>query len=216
MKIFFISSLFFLFSCSHQAHDNNHANKHMHKSSHEELVLRFEDPERDLWQKPELVMKLISPLKDQTVIDIGVGSGYFSAHLLVAGAKVTGADVDEKFLEFCRKRFSNPSFRTLKIAYDDPRMAPSSFDMAFTSNTYHHIENRVDYLKKVGAGLKASGRLVILDFKAIPEGKSKFGPPQSMRLSAETVIAELQKAGFEKISVNEKHFSEHYMVIATK
>ena len=190
----------------------------MHKSSHHQLISTFEDPKRDLWQKPELVIKLISPLKGLEVIDIGVGSGYFSKHLLKAGAKVTGADVEEKFLEHNRKRFDEklyPNFSVHKIAYDDPKMKNAYYDLAFTSNTYHHIENRVDYLKKVKAGLKSSGRVVILDFKKSNDGKAHFGPPQSMRVALETVVSELKQAGLEKISVNENDFADHYLVIAT-
>lgn len=212
MKYFLI--ILISMSCSHHS-----ANKHMHKVSHDQLISRFEDPKRDEWQKPELVIKLIAPLKEREVIDIGVGSGYFSKHLLDAGARVTGADVDEKFLHHVRKRFDEknyPSFITLKIDYDDPKMKTDFYDMAFTSNTYHHIENRVEYLKKVKAGLKLNGRVVILDFKKGHEQKPHFGPPQSMRLSVEQVHAELKQAGFDKISVNESDFVAHYLVIATK
>jgi hypothetical protein len=84
--------------------------------------------------------------------------------------------------------------------------------MAFTSNTYHHIEKRVDYLKKVKGGLKSSGRVVILDFKKSHDKKAHFGPPQSMRFPVKTVVSELKQA----ISVNEDAFADHYLVIATK
>ncbi len=215
---FFLMFLIIM-SCSHHQTDHNSANKHMHRASHQKLISNFEDLKRDQWQKPELVMKLIAPLKGLKVIDIGVGSGYFSKHLLAAGAKVTGADVDEKFLEHSRKRFDEkqyPNFNALKIAYDDPKMKDTFYDMAFTSNTYHHIENRVSYLKKIKAGLKSLGRVVILDFKKSDYKKTNFGPPQNMRVSLETVISELKQAGFDKISVNEDDFVDHYLVIATK
>lgn len=215
----FFLMLLITISCSHYQADHNSVNKHMHRASHQKLISNFEDPKRDQWQKPELVIKLIAPLKGLEVIDIGVGSGYFSKHLLAAGAKVTGADVDEKFLEYNRKRFDEkqyPHFSTLKIAYDDPKMKNTFYDMAFTSNTYHHIENRVDYLRKVKAGLKSSGRVVILDFKKSNDKKAHFGPPQNMRVSLETVVSELRQAGFDKISVNEDDFADHYLVIATK
>jgi 2-polyprenyl-3-methyl-5-hydroxy-6-metoxy-1,4-benzoquinol methylase len=216
MQLFLL--LLIIISCTHHG-DPNSANKHMHKASHHQLISNFEDPKRDSWQKPDLVIKLISPLKGLEVIDIGVGSGYFSKHLLDAGARVTGADIDEKFIEHCRKRFDvklYPHFRTLKIGFDDPMMKNGFYDMAFTSNTYHHIENRVEYLKKVREGLKSSGRIVILDFKKSGDNKAHFGPPQDMRLPMELVVSELKQAGFDKISVNEDDFTDHYLVIATK
>jgi hypothetical protein len=74
----------------------------------------------------------------------------------------------------------------------------------------------VDYLKKVKAGLKSSGRVVILDFKKSNDKKAHFCPPQSMRLPLDMVVSELKQAGFDKISVNEDDFADHYLVIATK
>jgi SAM-dependent methyltransferase len=186
----------------------------MHKSSHADLIKRFEDPKRDLVQKPALVMELLAPLKGLTVIDIGVGSGYFAKHFLEAGALVTGADVDEKFLAHVRERFTVKEFKPLKIAYDDPMMGEAQFDVAFTANTYHHIEQRLSYLRKVRAGLKANGRFVVFDFKK--EGDGKAGPPLGMRVDVAQVIKELKEAGFTQISSHGKEFEQHYLVIATK
>lgn len=211
MRFLFIALI--IVSCSHTEH-NNHANQHMHKSSHADLIKRFDDPKRDLVQKPEVVMKLLAPLKGKRVIDIGVGSGYFAKHFLEAGALVTGADVDDKFLQHVSERFTAAEFKTLKIAYDDPMMGEAQYDMAFTSNTYHHIDQRVSYLKKVRAGLKTAGRFVVFDFKK--EGDAKSGPPLAMRIDKTQVISELKEAGFSHITTHNEEFEQHYLIIATK
>lgn len=190
----------------------------MHMSSHSELITNFEDPKRDLQQKPDLVIHLIAPLKGLKVVDIGVGSGYFSFHLLKAEAFVTGADVDDNFLNHVAQRFPQkeyPNFTALKIDFDNPKMGTGNYDMAFTSNTYHHIQNRVEYLKKVKLGLKKNGRVVIFDFKKNSHKEAHFGPPQKMRVALEIVEDELKKAGFGKIVVNNNDFQDHYLVIAT-
>jgi ubiquinone/menaquinone biosynthesis C-methylase UbiE len=211
MKFFLL--LMLLLGCS-QGTGHNHANHHMHKSSHADLIKRFEDPERDLVQKPKEVIKHLAPLEGRVVIDIGVGSGYFAKHFLEAGALVTGADVDEKFLAHVRERFSDAEFKTKKIAFDDPMMGEAQFDLAFTSNTYHHIDHRVSYLKKVRAGLKSDGRFVVFDFKK--EGETKSGPPLAMRIDKTQVISELKEAGFSHITTHTQEFEQHYLIIATK
>lgn len=205
--------LLVLWGCGH-SHKHNHANHHMHKSTHAELIKRFEDPKRDLVQKPDVVMKLLAPLQGLTVIDIGVGSGYFTKHFLDSGAVVTGADVDDKFLTHVQKRFSGTNFKTLKIAYDNPHMGPEQYDMAFTSNTYHHIDHRVSYLKKVHTGLKRGGRFVVFDFKKEEDASS--GPPLSMRIAEAQVISELKEAGFSHITIHTKEFEHHYLIIGSK
>src|SRR5690606_3287319 len=119
----------------------------MFESTHEELINKFEDPGRDEWQKPEWVLDQIGPLKGKRVIDIGSGSGYFARKMHSRGAIVTAADVDDKFLKHL-KQFQDKRFVVKEIKFDDPRMGSDSFDIAFTSNTYHHIDSRIKYLKK--------------------------------------------------------------------
>ena len=57
----------------------------------------------------------------------------------------------------------------------------------------HHIENRAAYYPKLAKALKPGGRIVVIEFykKDLP-----VGPPPSMKLSDEEVIAELKAAGF--------------------
>jgi ubiquinone/menaquinone biosynthesis C-methylase UbiE len=213
MHLTLVFLFLFLFSCTHAGKDN-HANRHMHKSSHADLIERFEDPNRDRQQRPDVVMGLLAPLKGVRLIDIGVGSGYFTKHFLDAGAQVTGADVDDKFLQHSSKRFSGQAFSALKIAYDDPQMSEAQYDLAFMANTYHHIDDRVNYLKKVRAGLKPSGRFVVFDFKK--NVKHTSGPPLSMRISLPEVLRELRAAGFQELTVHEQDFPDHYLVIALR
>ena len=43
----------------------------------DDLVERFESPERDAYQMPDKVLNALGDLKGKTIIDIGAGSGYF-------------------------------------------------------------------------------------------------------------------------------------------
>lgn len=202
-----------LLSCSHQHHGTNHANQHMHKKSHSDLIKAFDDPARDEWQKPQEVMKLMGHLKNKDLIDIGSGSGYFSFKFLKHGARVVAADVDEKFLTHIQKQSMPPQIR--KIEYSDPQMKSEEFDIAFNCNTYHHIENRVSYFKKVLNGLRKYGKLVIVDFKLpLPEGK-RIGPPAEMRIPVEVVTQELKEAGFKKFEIHHT-LPLQYVVVAYK
>lgn len=211
MKILF---LLVLAACSHVRH--NHANKHMHQKSHEELLARFEDPRRDQWQKPLSVLDKIGPLRGQTLIDIGSGGGYFTKYFIPRAQKTVAADVDQTFLDFVASRFKDQTtFEARKIEYSDPKMGESEFDVAFTANTYHHIEERVVYFKKVRQGLKPQGRVVIVDFKK-DQNAAAFGPPIEMRIDSAQVASELRSAGFEILTLDEQSLEFQYIVIARK
>jgi ubiquinone/menaquinone biosynthesis C-methylase UbiE len=85
------------------------------------------------------------------------------------------------------------NLQTILAAPDDPHLPPHSVDMIFFCDVLHHIENRAAYYVKLAKVSKPGGRVVVIDFfkKPLP-----VGPPESMKLSDQEVIAEFQKAGF--------------------
>jgi len=171
------------------------ANEYMHQSSVEELVERFESPERDAYQKPKKVLEFLGDISGKTIMDIGAGSGYFSVKLAKKGANVIAADVNDEFQALLKegiKKEKVENLTTRKIPYDSPGLADKEVDMVLIVNTYHHIENRSDYFAKVKKGLKNNGELVIIDFfdADIPVG------PKHHKISIDTVISELKQAGY--------------------
>lgn len=182
--------------------DSKTANEYMHRSSTEELIKRFESPERDAYQQPEKVLEYLGELKGKKIMDIGAGTGYFSLKLARKGAEVIAADVSDEFQDIIKQRIEANNLTTIelrKIPYDSPNLDDNEVDMVFIVNTYHHIENRVDYFSKVKKGLKPDGELVVIDFfkKEIP-----VGPPVNHKVDLETVKKELKAAGFTQLDVN--------------
>ncbi len=200
-------------SCSHHRHTHgpNASNQHMHKKSHAELIKAFDDPARDEWQKPLEVLKLMGLLKNKKVIEIGAGSGYFGKFFVKEEANFIAADVDQTFLDHIKKTI--PEAATSLIPFDDPKMGSDSFDVAFTSNTYHHIDNRVPYLKKVFSGLKTGGKFVVVDFKKMAEVD---GPPLKMRIAPTDVVAEMLDAGFQEVQVFNGVLPRQYVIIGIR
>lgn len=194
----------------HGSHYGNHhksdttksANDYMHQSNTEDLIKRFESPERDAYQKPEKVLEYLGDITGKKIMDIGAGSGYFSMKLAEKGAHVIAADVSDEFQAVLKKRIEDNNLENIelrKIPYDSPDLADHEVDMVLIVNTYHHIENRVDYFSKVKKGIKPDGELVVIDYfkKEIP-----VGPPANHKIDLETVKSELEKAGYTQLDVN--------------
>ena len=205
-------------SCTSNAQhkDHNKSNKHMNKSNFDDLVERFDNPERDKWQKPDLVIKKLGDLSKKTVGDLGSGTGYFSFRLAEKAKKVIAIDVDERFLEFIDKRKTEKQVKNLVtrfVGYNDPKLADNELDVLITVNTYHHIENRVEYFKKCLQGLAKDGILCIVDFKKEETG---YGPPLDHRFEHEKVVEEIEKSGFKDITVDENSLAHQYIILAKK
>jgi ubiquinone/menaquinone biosynthesis C-methylase UbiE len=178
---------------------DEHQHPH-HPMPLEKYIGILEDAKRDDWQKPDEVIKALKLQDGQVVADIGSGSGYFTVRLakMLAPAKgrVIALDVDEGMVNHLRQRLAKEQLKNVTVMHvpaHDPLLIDGSADVVFICNTYHHLEDREVYLRKVKKGLKPNGRVVIVDFykrEGIP-----VGPPMSMRLSEETVQKELQTAG---------------------
>ena len=187
----------------HHSHDSTKtANDYMHQSKTEDLIKRFDSPERDAYQKPELVLEYLGNLEGKKIMDIGAGSGYFSVKLAEKGAQVIAADVDDEFQSALKKRIEDNNLENIelrKIPYDSPDLTDNEVDMVLIVNTYHHIENRSDYFKKVKKGIKPEGELVVIDYfkKELP-----VGPPVNHKIDLETVKKELKEAGYTQLDVN--------------
>lgn len=163
-----------------------------HPPSSDEYARVLEDPSRDEWQKPHDVLMALDPKPTDIIADIGAGTGYFARRFARHAAKVFAVDIDEKLLAIARKD-APANLTTVLASPDDPHLQERSVDIVFFCDVLHHIENRAAYYPKLAQALKPGGRIVVIDFyqKSLP-----VGPPPSMKLSDQAVIAEFRDAGF--------------------
>lgn len=178
---------------------------HMHSFSGAEHWARvFDDPQRDLWQKPHEVIEALALKPDATVADIGSGTGYFSVRLahFVPQGRVYGVDIEPDMVKYLADRARREGLRNLTAvrgAPDDARL-PGKVDLVLMVDTYHHIERRADYFHKLAQSLTPGGRVAIIDFNA----QSRMGPPPAERIAPESVVAEMSRAGYRLLA--EHHF----------
>jgi ubiquinone/menaquinone biosynthesis C-methylase UbiE len=188
--------------------------EHQHPLPLDQYITLLEDPKRDEWQQPDVVIQALDLQDGQIVADIGAGSGYFTVRLARAVAPkgmVFAVDTEEGMLDYLRQRLDKEAIqnvRTMLVPPHDPLLVDGSLDLAFLCNTYHHLEDRDVYLRKLRKALKPTGQLVIVDFYR-KEGMP-VGPPMHMRLSEDTVQKELQDAG---LTVTKKLTSLPYQYI---
>jgi ubiquinone/menaquinone biosynthesis C-methylase UbiE len=169
----------------------------------EEWVARFDDPERDGWQKPAQLVQALEIKAGSVLADIGAGTGYFAVHLAAATGPdglVYAVDVEPAMVEYLKTRAEKeqlPNIRPVLTPADEPGLPATGVDLVLICNTWHHIDDRLNYLKKLGASVRDGGRVVIVDFK---EGDLPVGPPADRKLTREAVIAEFKEGGWRLAS----------------
>jgi predicted methyltransferase len=175
--------------------------------------LAYEGFGRDEWQQPERVVADLALASGAKVADLGSGGGYFSFRLARAvgpSGRVYAVDVDAGMNEHVADEAADQGLAnvtTVLAAFDDPRL-PERVDLLFTSNTYHHLENRTAYFRAVRERyLAPGGRVAIVEFR--PE---KF----SHSTARETIDAEMTAAGFRLVKAFDYLDRQHFLVFAAE
>jgi len=187
-----------------------------------ERAANFERAERDEWQKPNEVIKVLGARNGMVVADIGAGSGYFSrrfAKAVAPSGKVYAVDIDKEILEILKERAQQEKITNLQIVAskeDDPMLPENSVDLAFFVDSSHHIANRAAFYRTVGRALKKDGRLAILDYP--PEAHDKGfcrHLPEELVPEWQTV-QEANEAGFKLANVYTFIERQYFLVFAKK
>lgn len=175
------------------------------------------EPDRVIWQKPEMVMELLGNLKNKVVADIGAGTGFFTFRLLQQAKKVIAVDIDKAPLDKMRslaQKLDTSIAGKLEIKLaspSDPGLEPESVDIVFMSNTYMYIDSRIQYLRNLRKYLKKGAEILIIDYK---KKSLPFGPPIEERIDLGTVEEELTAAGYRIRRSDDVSLDYQYIVLA--
>lgn len=164
-----------------------------------ERAKSWDSKERDAWQNPEIVMRLLALATGDVVADLGCGTGYFTRLLSgIVGAEglVYAVDVEQAMLDHLMERediLFPGNIVTVLADPHDPKLPEGKLDLIFTGNTWHHLDKRLEYLDRLERALKTYGRLAIVDWR---EGELPEGPPPGHKVPRDTVVRELQERGW--------------------
>ena len=178
----------------------------------------LEGPDRDAWQKPDLIMDALGIGEGSVVADVGAGGGWFTVRLarrVGPNGTVFAQDLQPQMLEAIKRRVGREGLRNVDYvqgSLDDPRLPPGRLDAVLIVDAYHELANPIELLRNVSASLKTTGRIGIVDYTLEGGGP---GPPLNQRKSEKSVIKEAQQAGLRVVNrVNPESFFEfQYMLI---
>jgi cyclopropane fatty-acyl-phospholipid synthase-like methyltransferase len=198
-------------------HDEGHgddATAHHSFTDAQKWADHFEDPARDAWQLPDSIVTTLVDRDDMVVVDIGSATGYFPVRFARAclNGKVMGADIEADMVWYLNDRARReglPNLVSILAAPDDPHL-PMAVDLVFLCNTYHHINDRVDYFTRLKEQLKPSGRVAVVDFRT----SSHRGPRH--KLEPEVIQSEMAAAGYTLVASHDFLPDQYFLVFEDK
>jgi ubiquinone/menaquinone biosynthesis C-methylase UbiE len=175
---------------------------------------------RDSWQKPELVISAFGNTNNKIIADIGAGTGYFTFRLAFSAKKVIAIEIDKKMVELIELfRVNLPPeikkrIETRLVEPTNTGLNQNEVDIAVIINTIAYIQDPVTYLTKLKEGIVLDGTISIVDFK------NKYltinAPPLEERIPKDSVVAYLERSGFQDIEINETTLDYQYIITGHK
>lgn len=157
----------------------------------------LEGPDRDAWQRPELIMDELGIGDASVVADLGAGGGWFTIRLarrVGPNGKVFAEDIQPEMIESIRRRIEREGLKwvhpVLGTATDPNLKEP--VDAVLIVDAYHEMEAPEALLRNVARALKPNGRLGIVEHTKNGLGP---GPPLEERVDPERIIRDATAAG---------------------
>jgi SAM-dependent methyltransferase len=162
----------------------------------EKYIAFLDRPDRAAWQRPDEVVAALGLQGNETVLDLGAGSGYFSFKLAraVPRGKVVAADLEPEMIRHIHHKTTVEGITNLSpvlIKADDPQVSGEA-DLVFVCDVLHHVQDRAVWLKKAASEMKPDARFVLVEFK---EGKLPEGPPEAVKIPRKQLIELVTQSG---------------------
>jgi ubiquinone/menaquinone biosynthesis C-methylase UbiE len=144
----------------------------------------------------------------ERVLDLGCGTGRFSALAAASGALTTGVDVAEAALERARTAYPELDFR--RVPFDGPLpLDDNSFDLVWASEVIEHVADTATWLSETRRVLAPGGRLLITTpahgrLRLLVHGIERYSDPQGDHLhlyTARSLRGLLEEFGFAEVNV---------------
>src|SRR4051794_35075777 len=121
--------------------------EHHHKRFNPANLQRLEDPDREQHFPIDRILSLAGIKPHMTIVDIGVGTGYFAIPIakVIAPNKLYGVDVSAEMLDYLRNKLSQPTMphniELLKGEATSTTLPDACCDVVFISAVWHEIDD---------------------------------------------------------------------------
>lgn len=189
---------------------NDSHGEHPHRFNPERMHL-LDSAERRQMLPAEKLLNQVPVRANDTVVDLGAGTGYFSIPAAqMTDAPVHAVDVAPQMMEELISRAKQAGVDNIRSSIGVIEAVPLEdglADVVIASMVLHEVEPLSKGLSEIHRLLKPNGRLLCVDWEA---KESPMGPPLHIRIESGEMEKALQDAGLRVIS---RQFPEPYVYV---
>jgi len=158
---------------------------------------RLNDPGRFEQLDPDLMWRALGRPTPEAIVEIGAGTGLFSARFsdMAPDAVVYAVDAEPVMVEWMqenRKGVAEGRIVPVLSTESSVPLPSASADLVLMINVHHELADPDAIYREGVRLLRAGGQMLVVDWA--PRETPK-GPPQGVRASVETLVATLESAG---------------------
>src|SRR4030067_1503131 len=110
--------------------------------------------------KIRIVSGLLGDIEGKSVLDIGIGEGFFSRLCLQKKAKTISLDFADPMIQYHKE--NNPDFTLVQADAQYLPFKNESFNIVLALDVIEHLPSPPDFLNEVNRVLKREGRLILI------------------------------------------------------
>lgn len=181
-------------------------------------IARLDDPARFETMNPRLMWEALGDPSPSVVVEIGAGTGLFSAAFaeLAPASTVFATDIEPLMLEWMRAhRPEVESGRMVPIQSEEARvpLGDRSAQLVAMLNLHHELAEPHALYTEALRILERGGQILVVDWAPIDSPK---GPPLAVRADADGVADMLVAVGFKATAVHAGVLPWHWLVTAVR
>lgn len=159
-----------------------------------------------------VVERMLGDLTGLKVVDIGSGTGPVTRRLAQFGADVVGVEPNADVVAMAEAKGGGPAYVTAPA--EATGLGDGAFDLAFFSNSLHHVPDMAAGLREACRITRAGGRIAVME----PEAPDPFFPimrhiddESAVYTQAQAALADAVSAGLLRRTGN-LHYAAKYRV----
>jgi len=131
----------------------------------------LERPERELEERPDLLVPALQLRPGDAVADIGCGTGYHTRRLAKAvgtNGLVYAEDIQPEMLDLLTNKLAAENIHNVRPVLGtitDPKLPRSALDLILMVDVYHEFDHPYEMVSAMIPALKPGGRIAFVEFR---------------------------------------------------
>ncbi|MFV9511128.1 class I SAM-dependent methyltransferase [Tepidibacillus sp. LV47] len=158
---------------------------------------KLNNDERKKMLPPDKVLQYLDLKKEDTVLDLGAGTGYFSLPIAKLVKKVIAVDVSEEMLSHLKQEMKREKIDNIEMIQHEIETLPFDDQIAekvIVSLVLHEVKDLNQTIREIHRVLHPKGKLLVIEWE---KKISESGPPIEERIDSFKLKQVLENSNFQ-------------------